>query len=118
MNQPGAPEPALSLSKGLAFFETWEDCLGAPPAPGEVDSPTERMECSPAEAPRDDNFPTVRRRAYPGLERRETWATRLLFVKGENTAKSSLITNLDHLHCFYGSFPQARRLTTTVSGLG
>ena len=55
MNQPGAPEPALSLSKGPAFFETWEDCLGPPPAPGEVNSPTERMEGSPAEAPRDDN---------------------------------------------------------------
>jgi hypothetical protein len=23
--RPGAPQPALSLSKGLAFFETWED---------------------------------------------------------------------------------------------
>ena len=65
--RPGAP--------GLAFFETLDDCLSLPPAPGEGASPTERMECSQAEAHGDDNFPAVTRRAYPGLERREIWAT-------------------------------------------
>jgi hypothetical protein len=40
---------------------------------GQGASPTERMKYSGA--PRDNNFFALTRRAYPGLERRETWAT-------------------------------------------
>jgi hypothetical protein len=42
----------------------------------ERDRPSKRVERPQAEVPRSDNFPAVKCRTYPGLEKRETRATR------------------------------------------